>query len=72
MVGYGLRESSGTFPLLTAFCFLIMKLVCFIPTVIFCLFTGSKTGVLVLVVVLLLGVQVLVAVVCYGIKCPKL
>lgn len=64
-LGMTLERAVEPLPFSQSFVFLIMKMFCFIPTVIFCLFTGSKTGVLVVL-------ELLVVLVCYGLKCPKL
>ena len=68
-LGMALERAVEPLPFSESFVFLIIKLFCFITTVIFCLFTDSKTGVLVVLVVLLV---LLVLLVCYGIKCHKL
>lgn len=64
-LGMALERAVEPLPFSQSFVFLIMKMFCFIPTVIFCLFTGSKTGVLVVL-------ELLMVLVCYGLKCPKL
>lgn len=64
-LGMALERAVEPLPFSQSFVFLIMKMFCFIPTVIFCLFTGSKPGVLVVL-------ELLVVLVCYGLKCPKL